>query len=289
MKQSASRFGGFGFSDGSNNIGLRPALALRRCIEKNTSAALACATVRDVQRNYYLLTRGRMISPRKLFIIHERMPAHQQDYVTECLDASCDYLVDCPAALITTTSYLPHLLERLPWLEQMVELIPALDSAFSRCESAQAQPRHSGSRNTAVIQSWTDITLIPGARPADDLLLPPTAYHVGEPAVSCICLREGEGGRWLLTDHSNAAVVRAEETPAPELLPRLLRHCVDISGHQLAPHLARNFDVPAQWKVYPELAIRSLLIFRKNRCLTHGDILGIPKTIIWSDVLGLMF
>ncbi len=313
MKESASRFGGFGFSEGRGRRArlnaenpdlfsgecrdllpiiddtsldelprqlhqqmeelqrtpatLRPAVQLKQAIDDDVSAVLVCATVRDVQRNYYALTRRRMISCRKLFIVHERMPAHQQAYVLECLDMSCDYLVDCPAALLTTVAFLPQLIERLPWLDGMVEIIPG-----------------HGCRNTSA--KGDKLLITPCGAPGG---VEPRDYVVGDPAVSCICLREGDGGRWLLTDHDDAALVRPDEAPAPELLPRLLNHCVDISGHQLAPFLARNFDVPATWKIYPELVTRSLLIFRKNRCVTGSDMPQVPRAITWSDTLGLIY
>lgn len=311
MKESASQRGGFGFPEGrGNNVRrlvdslnlhedtpdfpppslddctldvfssrditrgaelrnaarvMRPVQQLRHLVEEGQSGILVCKNLREVQRSYYLMTRGRRADRARTFIIHERMPVHQQSYVLECMDLGGSCLTDCPMQLITTADYLPKLMDQMPWLMDNAKVIAGVGcrrvSTGFGCEVIIASTVSAEDRNSIL----------------------------GDPTVSCICLREGEGGRWLLTDHDDAAVVRPDEMPAPHLLPRLLNHCVDISGHQLAPFIARNFDVPALWKIYPELVTRSLLIFRKNRCVTGSDMPGVPKAITWSDALGLIY
>lgn len=226
----------------------RPLLDLQRLSFQERPAICICESYHAAQR--YVCEALQMLQPQepRPFIIHEMMPAHQQDYIIECLAISRDFAMGCPFTVFTSAAYYPDLLARLPWLEGSSETINAGGLSTET-------PRDTASSTT----------------------------------VSCICLRTGAGGRWVLTDHDHAATVSPLHAPSPSLTARLLRHTVEISGNRLAPYLAMMFDVPDAWKTSPELSVRSLLIFDNYTFHTGCNQPGVPEKIVWSDTLGIVY
>lgn len=229
----------------------QPLLALQRLAFQDTSAICVCDGFRSAQRYFYENARDQGAVGMQPYLVHEMMPSHQQDYIIDCLNAMRDTILPCTITLFTTHQFYHQLSVRLPWLMKSSETIKTAAAA-----------------------------------PALPIMAPMATSAV---TVSCICLRTGSGGRWLLMDHDEAATVQPDATPATALVPRLLRHTVNISGNHLAPYLAMMFDVPHVWKVHPELATRSLLIFDKYTCALGCRHSGIPSHITWSDILGIIY
>jgi hypothetical protein len=232
-------------------VAVQPLLCIQRLTHEGIPALCVSKNFRECQRFFYENIRGRELGDQQSFIVHERMPAYQRDYVMDCLDAYHDFALTAGMVVFTTDRFMSSLCERLPWLTSHADVITG-DTFMSQSAASSATSRD-------------------------------------ETTVSCICLREGQGGRWLLTDHDDAATVQPDRAPEPELVNRLLRHTVQISGDRLAPYLALMFDVPPAWKAYPELAVQSLLVFRRNVCPLGCVQPGIPDRIFWSELIGLVY
>ncbi len=229
----------------------QPLLALQRLAFQTTSAICVCDGFRSAQRYYFEFSREQGIRGEKAFLVHEMMPVHQQDYILDCLHKLRKGISSVPISLFTTQHYYHILIARLPWIVTMSETITTVPPAFAISNTSSGDN--------------SDVT------------------------VSCICLCSGTGGRWLLMDHEEAATVQADFAPSAKLVPRLLRHAVNISGDRLAPYLAMMFDVPNSWKSHPELATRSLLIFDNGVCDLGCRHRGMPSHITWSDLLGIVY
>lgn len=225
-------------------------LTLQRHAFLDQSSICICDSFHAAQRYACEIMQTTTFAKSRAFVIHEMMPRYQQDYIISCLDENHTFHINASVALFTSAIYYPVLLKRLPWLRHHYQHIKP------------SQPDTSSVTN-----------------------LPLTA----EPTVSCICLRTGSGGRWILMDHEEATTISPHATPGDAIIGRLLNHTIQISGNRLAPYLAMMFDVPRAWKTDPDLVTKSLLIFDKDVCATGCTQPGIPRRLIWSDVFGIIY
>jgi hypothetical protein len=228
-----------------------PLLAIQRMSFQATSVMCVCADARAAQRYFCEATNAISQRDQRAFLLHELMPPYQAEFTLECLKRGVEAKQGSPNLVVITTAWYRRLVATADPLLHAYKVIDVRDPEE---ESARGQ----------------------GGREED------------EPTVSCICLRKGPGGRWLLMDHDDAAVVSAGVTPSAEVAMRLLRHAVPISGRQLAPYLAMMFDVPHAWKSNGDLAACALLIFDNDECVTGCSLPGIPSKLIWNDVLGIV-
>jgi hypothetical protein len=227
----------------------QPLLAMQRLSFQAKSVMCVCPDVRAAQRYFCEAMQAVGSHEQPPFLLHELMPVYQQDYILTCMRGVMDGGGSCPAVVIISAALHGRLVAAG---DPLLEL-------FKVVQAGEWSGDGSSSRG------------------------------IEDPSVSCICLRTGTGGRWLLMDHDQAAVVTSRQAPSPEIVNRLIRHTVTISGRHLAPYLAMMFDVPRAWRAHPELASRALLIFDRDECLTGCNLPGIPPKIIWNDVLGIVF
>lgn len=239
---------------GDQPVNIRPLLMLQRRFLKAEPVVFSGRTFLCAQRYYLECVQNRVTGSIKPLIVHEMMPAHQQDFVIDCLNSVTDYSLRTAPVVFTSQAFREELERRVPWIAACDNVIYA------------STPR------------------------GDELpLATPGPGIASEPSVSCICLRAGSGGKWVVMDHDTATIIRPDVAPDPEIVPRLMKHTVEISGHRLAPYLAMMFDVPDCWKMYPELATRSLLVFNEEACALGCIQEGVPSRIIWCETLGIVF
>jgi len=228
----------------------RPMLRLQYLTLDHGLVICVCDDYTMAQKCFYESICGKLDEQIHPLLIHEMMPGYQQDYVFDCLTASRDLLFPDSIGLFTSREYYRQLSNRAPWLLE-----------------------------TAVVVTTDGEEISESRLPRTDLPVP---------TVSCICLRQRSDGRWLLMDHDVAASVQPSAAPDDQLVSRLISHSVKISGHQLAPYLAKNFDIPPSWKSNDLLTRHCLLIFKRNVCELSSNEPGIPNQLIWSDLLGIL-
>lgn len=227
----------------------RSLLAAQRFSLEANPALCVYADFRAAQRHYSEVAAAVTGDEHQLIIIHEMMPVFQQEYLLQGLEMLADTALSSQAVIFTSKVYFQYLQENHPHVLTRFEVV---DVAADE----------------------------PGADA-------PAPENV--PAITCICLRKSSMGRWVLMDHEPGAVVTRASAPDADLVRRLMRHTVSISGARLAPYLAMMFDVPNAWKVYPELASCALLVFDDDQCTMGCVQPGVPHTILWNDLLGIIY
>lgn len=227
----------------------RSLLAAQRLSLQSRPALCVYADFRAAQRHYSEVAATVSGDEHHLIIIHEMMPVFQQEYLLQGLEVLADLSLSTFAVVFTSRAYFQRLQKSHPHVVSRLEVV--------------------------------DVT-------AED---PVAADPLGEelPTITCICLRKSSMGRWVLMDHEPAAVVSRGSAPEEDLVRRLMRHTVSISGTRLAPYLAMMFDVPNAWKVHPELASCALLVFDDDQCPMGCVQPGVPHTILWNDLLGIIY
>ncbi len=226
-----------------------PLLMAQRIAMESHPVLCVCENYQAAQRHFVEATAAADNKQQQIMLVHEMMPLYQQEYQLECLRALRDYALDCRPVVFTSAAFYYEMELRTPELLIDLEMI--------------------------------EVGNLPPARIRDESETVPT--------ITCICLRVGAGDRWVLMDHENAAVISPTGPPSQDLARRLLNHTVHISGERIAPYLAMMFDVPSIWKSNPELAQCALLIFRDDECPTGCFQPGIPRRIVWNDLLGIVF
>lgn len=226
-----------------------PLLMAQRLSMESHPVLCICENYQAAQRHYVEATAAADTHHQQIMLLHEMMPLYQQEYVLECLRVFRDFALDCRPVIFTSAVFYREIKLRAP--EVLIDL------------------------KTIEIGNITSAGI--------------TDEQDAAPTITCICLRVGAGDRWVLMDHENAAVITPTELPSPDITRRLLNHTVQISGNRIAPYLAMMFDVPNVWKSNLELAQCALLIFRDDECPTGCFQPGIPRRIIWNDLLGIVF